>query len=303
MKIGLVKRSIFFAALFTNGHAFVSGFAPNVVVRQSQRCWTSFPNTFKKSSKTFPGNHETHLSAISNGVDGASEDLLLLLLKRFNSQTTKEDDKQIENLMGVLQDSETSFDPDSCLNGPLYAALYQCGPQPFWERFDFGFTFGNGRKNIKGQQYLNNPEGSYDLINYAEFVGDIFSVEAVGTCRKNQDQEFNAVDISASDKDIMPNLFSIVSKLFNNAGNASLLVKCPADYTIQATGVTFNIFKKKKEIGIQGTGYMRMLYADEKLRILTTPKDTKSSGNAVDEKAGLTVVQVRVDLIDPTFKI
>jgi hypothetical protein len=289
MKLSSVEIFVILAALYTNGPLFfASAFIPNICSGQSQRCWT-ISNTSKKSS-------EVGLGATRNIVEAASGDLLFLLLKRFNSQTTGEEDKEIENLMGVLQDSRTSFDPEKCLNGPLYAALYQSGPQPFWERFDFGLSFGNGRKNIKGQQYLKNAEGNYDVLNYAEFVGKFFSVEAVGTCRKNRDQDLIAVD-----KGIMLNPFL---KLFKNAERSvSSLVKCPADYTIQATGVTFQIFDNKKDIDIQGTGYMRMLYADENLRILTSPKDTTSSGNAVDEKAGLTVAQVRVNLIDPDFRI
>jgi hypothetical protein len=289
MKLSLVEIFIILAALYTNGPLFfASAFIPNICSGQSQRCRT-ISNTSKKSS-------EVGLGATRNIVEAASGDLLFLLLKRFNSQTTGEEDKEIENLMGVLQDSRTSFDPEKCLNGPLYAALYQSGPQPFWERFDFRLSFGNGRKNIKGQQYLKNAEGNYDVLNYAEFVGKFFSVEAVGTCRKNRDQDLIAVD-----KGIMLNPFL---KLFKNAERSvSSLVKCPADYTIQATGVTFQIFDNKKDIDIQGTGYMRMLYADENLRILTSPKDTTSSGNAVDEKAGLTVAQVRVNLIDPDFRI
>jgi len=36
---------------------------------------------------------------------------------------------------------------------------------------------------------------------------------------------------------------------------------------------------------------------------LTAPKDTTSTEGRVDEKAGLTVVQVRVDLVDPSFSL
>lgn len=293
-----IHVQIFFVvALFTN--AFVNGFTPaSNIARQTKRCRT-FPVVHKKTARIVSRTQNAHcffLSATKNEVDEASENLLVLLLKRFNSQTTKDEDTQIENLMYVLQDSQSSFDPDNCLNGPLYAALYQTGPQPFWERFDLGFRI--GKKNIKGQQYMNNEKGDFDLRNYAEFIGKVFSVEAVGTCRKNKVQAPIAIERNT---DTLPNIFS---KLFYNVGKGSAvssLVKCPADYTIQATGVSFNILNKKIDVNIKGTGYMRMLYADKKLRILTTPKDTVSSGNAVDERAGLTVAQVRVDLIDPDF--
>jgi len=291
-----IHVQIFFVvALFTN--AFVNGFTPASNFARQKKCRT-FPVGHKKTALIVSRTQNAHrfLSATTNEVDEASENLLVLLLKRFNSQTTKDEDIEIENLMSVLQDSQSSFDPDICLNGPLYAALYQTGPEPFWERFDLGFR--NGRKNIKGQQYISNEKGDFDLRNYAEFIGKVFSVEAVGTCRKNKVQAPIAIERNT---DTLPNLFS---KLFYNAGKGSTvssLVKCPADYTVQATGVSFNILSKKVDVNIQGTGYMRMLYADKRLRILTTPKDTVSSGNAVDEKAGLTVAQVRVDLIDPDF--
>jgi len=290
---------IFLVALFAN--AFVNGFTPPAAASNfAEQTRNRFPVSHKKTAGIVcrTQNAQWFLSATTNEVDEASDNLLELLLKRFNSQTTKNEDTQIENLMNVLQDSQSSFDPDNCLNGPLYAALYQTGPQPFWERFDLGFSFRNGRKNLKGQQYMNNEKGDFDLRNYAEFIGKLFSVEAVGTCRKNKVQASIAIERNT---DTFPNLFS---KLFYNAGKgstASSLVKCPADYTIQATGVSFNLLNKKIDVNIQGTGYMRMLYADKRLRILTTPKDTVSSGNAVDEKAGLTVAQVRVDLIDPDF--
>ena len=77
---------------------------------------------------------------------------------------------------------------------------------------------------------------------------------------------------------------------------SSNLVDCPADYTVQVTNAYVSILGNKLDVDINGTGYLRVLYADENLRIFTTPKDTTDS--KIDEKKGLTVAQVRIDLVN-----
>lgn len=50
--------------------------------------------------------------------------------------------------------------------------------------------------------------------------------------------------------------------------------------------------------GILGTGTVRVLYADENLRIFLSPTDTNVTKGGGDwESEGLIVVQVRVDLV------
>jgi len=122
--------------------------------------------------------------------------------------------------------------------------------------------------------------------------------------------EKKEAEVEAKEKEVekRPGFFTRVfwgKSVSSNDNNNSVanVVNCPANYTIDATGLSFNIFQNKLNFDIKGRGYVRMLYADEELRILDTPKDTESAGGAIDEKAGLLVVQVRVDLIDPEFSL
>mmetsp|Transcript_13156 Transcript_13156/g.24727 ORF Transcript_13156/g.24727 Transcript_13156/m.24727 type:complete len:278 (-) Transcript_13156:47-880(-) len=225
-------------------------------------------------------------------VESASEDLLSLLL---DTNKSKHDDEfQIESLINFLKETNSQFNPDVSLNGPLYAVVYQSGPRPFWEKFDLGLSLGTKkRKNIKGQKYTKVSDGVYNVQNYAEFIGQQFAVEAKGVCTRSnaaKEPKRNATQFTR-----------LLEQTFKK--NSSSLVQCPADYDITAKGVSINILGKKFDVDVKGKGYMRVLYADDNLRILTSRKDTSSTRNSIDEKAGLTVVQVRVDLIDPTFRL
>lgn len=83
------------------------------------------------------------------------------------------------------------------------------------------------------------------------------------------------------------------------------LITCPVDFI--ATVDKASIFLGSKsllDIPVSGTGYLRVLYADPKLRIFISPNN-KSSAITGDrwEQPGLKVVQVCVDHIDPTFQL
>lgn len=229
------------------------------------------------------------LASKNTQVESASEQLLSLLID--TNKSIDDDIPRINSLIKFLQDTNSWFDPDISLNGPLYAVMYQSGPRPFWEKFDLGLSLGTKkRKNIKGQKYTQVSDGVYDVQNYAEFIGERFVVEAKGVCTRSDDV-----------KDQIKSASSFFKLFGDETRKKSSLVRCPADYDILATGVSINVLGSKFDIDIKGKGYMRVLYADDKLRILTSREDTSSTRNTIDEKAGLTVVQVRVDLIDPTF--
>lgn len=230
------------------------------------------------------------LASTNSQVESASEELLSLLL---GANKSKDDEiSRINSLVDFLQESNSWFDPDVSLNGPLYAVLYQSGPRPFWEKFDLGLSLGTqSRKNIKGQKYTKVSDGVYNVQNYAEFIGQRFVVEAKGVCTRSK----GVVNDQVKRPKSFLELFGETAK------KKPSLIQCPADYDVIATGVSMNVLGKQFDIDITGRGYIRVLYADDNLRILTSREDTSSTGNSIDEKAGLTVVQVRVDLIDPTF--
>jgi len=118
-----------------------------------------------------------------------AEQLIELLVGRHNNddggQIDSEDENaDIERLMQSLEDARLPFDPQTSLNGPLFAALYQKGTAvPFWEKYSRFRS--KDRKNIKGQRYVtvnrdregrgdigDEEEDTYDLTNYAEFFGE-----------------------------------------------------------------------------------------------------------------------------------
>ena len=264
-----------------------------------------------------------------------SDELLSLLLQKKlkpGYKTTKEDIERIESLMQILQDKQVSFDPKKCLNGPLYAVLHQSGPRPFWETYDLRlqlpFSFEKDKDNandnenddennddkeqinIKGQRYTLNADGNYDVFNYAEFVGKNIYAQGVGVCQQNASDDATQADGGGGNNDDETKEGNIFTNIFKSmVGNPSpkasneVQVRCPVDYTIQVTGASISLFQNQFDFSIQGTGNLRILYCDRNLRIFTTPKDTTSTGGVIDEKSGLTVVQVRVDLIDPAFSL
>ena len=73
-------------------------------------------------------------------------------------------------------------------------------------------------------------------------------------------------------------------------------VRCPADYTVTVNRASIVVGGRRLNIPIAGTGYLRVLYADDDLRVFVAPKSTTDDRW---EKAGLIVVQVRADLFDP----
>lgn len=70
---------------------------------------------------------------------------------------------------------------------------------------------------------------------------------------------------------------------------------CPIDYELTVNGASLQIFDNSFELNIQGTGILRVLYADRNLRIFTSPQSDDP------DEVGTTVVQVRIDLLKQDF--
>lgn len=97
----------------------------------------------------------------------------------------------------------------------------------------------------------------------------------------------------------LTSLFQESSQKIAGAGSKRSLV-CPVDYTVSVSSGSVHVFGNVINLSIEGTGYLRTLYADPNLRIFTSPKDTT---NTRWEAEGLRIVQIRSDLIDPSFQL
>ena len=76
-----------------------------------------------------------------SSIDCDAQALLELLLEPYrqrapdNSKLNQNDSSTISSLITRLSEAQVEFDPAQCLNGPLYAVLYQRGPKvPRWEK-------------------------------------------------------------------------------------------------------------------------------------------------------------------------
>jgi len=169
--------------------------------------------------------------------------------------------------------------------------------------------FGKDR-NVKGQKYTIDSSGN-KVTNYSEILGKAVHVRAEGTFVQSESRhgENDEPVVSANKSaQVVNSASSFPSFLTNIASKFSrertdLAVTCPVDYTVSVTGASVNFFGSSLKIPIEGTGYLRVLYADSLLRIFMSPKRTEANtGKLGDwETEGLIVVQVRSDMINPTL--
>jgi hypothetical protein len=242
-------------------------------------------------------------SSYSSSVSQTSERLLGLLIDNAKSKGISKEDAEIQSLMQELIDAGVQFDPRECLEGPLYAVAYQYGPTPFWIKYSKWNP--SGKLNIEGQQFtsrIQDDDGDerYDAIAYGEFFGRAITVKVKGVCSQ--------VDVSPLKDEVPakvaqnPNIFDSLSSMFGSkssstALSAAKLKTCPADFVINVSNIQLCIFDKPIDLGIQGIGKLRVLFANPEFRIFYAPEDSTQGY----EKTGLTVAQVRVDLLDPDF--
>ena len=250
-----------------------------------RHCWSVLLVLLLYSSSNFI--LECKAFSTSTIKEGSGE-LVSLLLKRRRSETTKRDDERISSLVGTLTDAKVKFDPTKCLDGPLYFSNVVDGPPPLWERF--GVKLGgrsSAGKNIQGQQYRYR-DGERSVVNYAEILGKTFHLRAYGTYEKDGDIE--------EEQNATSPFGNFVAFLGGGVSpSSSKLIQCPADFTVTVTNASFVVLGNRLDVPISGTGYLRVLYADEQLRIFVSPKSTTDDRW---EKAGLTVAQVNIALMD-----
>eukprot|EP00586_Coscinodiscus_wailesii_P009438 CAMPEP_0172521822 /NCGR_PEP_ID=MMETSP1066-20121228/292796_1 /TAXON_ID=671091 /ORGANISM="Coscinodiscus wailesii, Strain CCMP2513" /LENGTH=332 /DNA_ID=CAMNT_0013304783 /DNA_START=136 /DNA_END=1134 /DNA_ORIENTATION=+ len=261
-------------------------------------------------------------SVYSAGVKDVSSQLLSLALARWNNNNGGDEDaaaadvNAIERLMLVLINSRVSFDPDECLTGPFYATIYTSGTSspPLWETLA-RFSPWGGRRNIQGQQYLKgggkgddgDDESGGRVINYSELFGPAFHLKASGTFTKKSipspppPPPPSSSTTTKKETTLVDKLLSLLpfndktNTLPNDVPRQNPLVQCPADWIAAVDTACVGLpGGNDVAIPIQGTGTVRVLYADPRLRIFTSLGNTDSRW----EETGLTVIQVRIDLVD-----
>jgi len=220
-----------------------------------------------------------------------TSDELLRLLKLKAAAAPKEGDvlnNQINPLVETLISSKSSFNPSSCIDGPLFASIHFIGNTPLWEKIGSGAV-----RNVKGQKYNLNDK---TFTNYAEIWGDNLCLKAIGQFSEIGSVQSSSLDSTASDDD--KNLFSAFTSFFGPS-RRSCLLPTPYDYEARVTGASISLWNRfVLNLSIEGTGTVRVLYADENLRIFLSPTDTNVTKGAGDwESEGLIVVQVRIGLV------
>ena len=224
--------------------------------------------------------------AFSTSTKEASGELISVLLKRRRSETTKSDEERISSLVGTLTAARVQFDPTICLDGPLYFSSVVDGPPPLWERLGIKLGGRSSAGNIQGQQYRYRDD-ERSVVNYAEILGKAFHLRAYGTYENGDNEE---------EQNATSPFGNFVAFLGGGVSpSSSKLIQCPADFTVTVTNASFVVLGNRLDVPIAGTGYLRVLYADENLRIFVSPKSTTDDRW---EKAGLTVAQVNIALMD-----
>jgi hypothetical protein len=103
----------------------------------------------------------TTLESIPTTNQETSQELLCLLLQKSSSTNTKANnvkllDNQINSLVRLLIGFKTPFDPQKCIDGPLFASIYFLGDTPLWEKIGSGLG-----RNVKGQKYTLDSTSGY----------------------------------------------------------------------------------------------------------------------------------------------
>mmetsp|Transcript_26226 Transcript_26226/g.52798 ORF Transcript_26226/g.52798 Transcript_26226/m.52798 type:complete len:288 (-) Transcript_26226:1210-2073(-) len=265
------------AALCPGIYCFVQPTSNNVAIRNKLQPPTRACNNIVSERAALAPS----AVATSSSTKQTSGELLRLLIRK--ADVPKEGDalnNQINSLVQALISSKSSFNPTTCIDGPLFASIHFIGNTPLWEKISAGAV-----RNIKGQKYTLDDNS---FTNYAEIWGDNLCLQAVGKF-----SEIGPVQAVVDEN----NPFSSITSLFAN--KQSSLLPTPYDYEARVTGASISLWNKfTLNLTIEGTGTVRVLYADENLRIFLSPTDTNVTKGAGDwESEGLIVVQVCVGLV------
>ena len=285
--------------------SFAPAASPLLISRRQQhhddRSITKKLSTFICAATLTSRTSITNISTQETSIE------LLRILQGKVATGAKDDaglDDQINPLVRTLIASKSPFDPAKCIDGPLFASIHFIGNTPLWEKI----ASAGGVRNVKGQKYTLGAEDVGDtFVNYAEIWGENFYLKAVGNCKDEGPVVESPFSSTATDDDdekpsLSSNPLGALVSLFNPGKGGDMkqqLLPTPYNYSANVEGASIVVFQKfSLDLSIEGTGTVRVLYADENLRIFLSPTDTNVTKGGGDwESEGLIVVQARVDLV------
>ena len=246
-----------------------------------------------------PRQHALCLSMFSSNVDSPrisnlselSDELVDLVLKqrRQGSLSTEQSDR-VRSLVDRLVAANVSFDPKISLHGPLFVSTVVEGPRPLWEKIRLPFF-----SSLQGQQYTYT-DSERSVINYAEILGSALHLRAYGTYEPSQDRDeddaerSNSVETSSAsfakqtvvgNSSPLEGLLAMFKSPFMKEQPGSdpkaltaTLLQCPADFTVTVNKASIFVFGNPISVPISGVGYLRVLYANDYLRIFVSKTST-----------------------------
>ena len=203
----------------------------------------------------------------------------------------------IEECVTILSNRRNNaYDPTTSLLGPLYCTLYAYNPSnpdqesPLWERISLQAS------NLKGQQYFLNRDFALSVINYAEVWGSAAAIRAQARFAPRLTQSDSSV--VSEETSILPPFLSGKKTPQAKGAKSSVLRTCPDVFDIELVQaeLSFSSGQAMVPIPIQGSAQFAVMYADPRLRILSSRTGSDSIVGEW-EQSGLVAVQVRSDLV------
>ena len=171
------------------------------------------------------------------------------------------DRARVDELVSTLVgEKDRPFDA-SVLGGGLWAAVHTSGPVPRWEKYSRLLP---KLRNVRGQQYTPTGDGVGEVLNYGEIAGPALYFSATGTFREN------------------------------DAGAAHF----PKDFDVDVESGGLTVLGLRVPLPISGAGFLRLEWADESMRIVSSPRASPDNW----EESGLVVVQMRVSELEPEWQ-
>lgn len=204
------------------------------------------PSRRRSTNAALPFTSSSTAANAPKSTPEISDELLFLLQSKASAKNNEKstNDDRINTLVQSLISSQTPFDPNRSIYGPLYATVHFIGETPLWEKISLF-----GARNVKGQKFIidsTKEESSVSFANYAEILGGNLYLKAVGI----------ATDIGPVGKQSTFSSRSLPSPLFENPfqniissflfqrDNSVTLLPTPYDYEAKVTGASIVFFSK-----------------------------------------------------------